>query len=429
MFWKRIMYVWHTLSQFELIYILLAIHEIIPPLLLEFGIPKTIAFIIPLLTQITIFKIFLNSKLKVPFSGNLKIAYICTIFLTITCIIIQGELRGTPIWTNTINYFTFHFISTNGIMGYLIPLCILIGLKPVKFNHIIKCTYFIFIFGSAYFLYLLLNHNLFEYNTASLDNEEYNFYLLRNIAKLTSLILLLYPFIREKKYWYYCLIIHFFALFYLIFFGRRAASFELITYIIGAGYFILQKISKLKSLIFIICVGLLFTVFSKQSWFDKYTINMQNKLEVDNRSEGDRYFIKDVFNSTDLFFGRGINGQYYHPGFTTIDKEGNINTTNYRYGNETGYFNMILHGGLFYTLLYVLILLYCAILGFFDTNNDLTKAFSIYIFIYLITLYGGFPPTYNVHDFLMWFGAVICSKKRLRYLNNNQISRIFKISI
>lgn len=193
--------------------------------------------------------------------------------------------------------------------------------------------------------------------------------------------------------------------------GRRGGTATSILYL-GLLWYVYTTGNKGGSKISAFFAGVLmlaagFVIFSNLSdTFFSYIV--ERGLE-DNRTDRNMDFMMDVFAGNDWIYGRGWFGQYYDSVY------------GYRYSIETGYFALLLRGGVVYLIPYVSILILTFINGFFRSNNILCKAFGVMAVMQLIELYPWGWPAFTFNFFALWIGVFICNKPYYRKLTDSQI--------
>lgn len=124
---------------------------------------------------------------------------------------------------------------------------------------------------------------------------------------------------------------------------------------------------------------------------------MERGME-DSRSFVELFFLNDFGdNYMDWLFGRGINGTYYCPLFTPVQRQ----------IIETGFLFMILKGGLVYLLLYVLLFAHAIWKGF-RSHSVVLKIMAMELSIRLLTLYPFGLPAFGYTDFFCWIFILYC---------------------
>ncbi len=138
------------------------------------------------------------------------------------------------------------------------------------------------------------------------------------------------------------------------------------------------------------------------------------------RSEVEQYFYRDM-STKDWIIGKGISGKYFCPG--VIEGVGGISI--YRNIIETGYLQVILNTGILGLGLILLIAIPAIIKGLFYSNNILSKAAGIWIFLFLIYMYPGTITRFSMHYILIWICIGICYSKDIRSLSESDLREKF----
>ena len=184
-----------------------------------------------------------------------------------------------------------------------------------------------------------------------------------------------------------------------------------------------SKLFKFLPFFIIITVFFLFNQHFehyKDLLFDK----LVGRISEDTRTDLFTMFFSDMRHH--FIFGKGMNASYYFPlGGFEIDGV-YYGRVEYRYLIENGYLQLMLTGGIVYIVLYVLVLLPAAILGFFKSSNLFVKACGIVIFLRLIDMFLYGLPALNLAYILVWICVGICYKESMRRLSNDEIMSEFK---
>lgn len=161
------------------------------------------------------------------------------------------------------------------------------------------------------------------------------------------------------------------------------------------------KVRKKTFLIIAIIVCVFGTVeFDFTRFLDSYFEVMSTKIDKNTRESTEVDFIND-FGIFDWIFGRGMSGTFKSFSVAHLDKL-NRNII------ETGYLNLILHGGILFLFPYLYFLCKSAYLGFFKSSNPYMKGFGIYIAINLIFLYPGGTPLLAFRYILLFMLMRFC---------------------
>lgn len=185
--------------------------------------------------------------------------------------------------------------------------------------------------------------------------------------------------------------------------GRRSASAIFLGYLIIP--FIFYLFGRRKRLLFFGIMIIIFismiSIRGVENLVENYFPVLTDRLDQDTRSGTEADFYKDMDGVADWTFGRGMHGTYRSPAVADTDR---LN----RYVIETGYLNIILHGGLLMLIPYVLLLLFASYKGFFHSNNMYVKGCAAYVLYHLIILYPDGTPKFTLEYLILFAMIRIC---------------------
>lgn len=193
--------------------------------------------------------------------------------------------------------------------------------------------------------------------------------------------------------------------------GRRSAAASVLFFL-----FIIFLIKIRKHLFTIIIISFLLyntpSIISKASsdFSEKFLI-LSERLDKNTREGVETEFYKDFKEIHEWLFGRGISGTYKSPSMTTLG------LSIHRSGIETGYLNLILHGGVSLLIPYIIILLY-AILNIKRKvqSHFNTKAIITFIIFHIIWLYPAGTPQLGLEFIILWILiSISLSPSRITY--------------
>jgi hypothetical protein len=139
--------------------------------------------------------------------------------------------------------------------------------------------------------------------------------------------------------------------------------------------------------------------FFEQKFFSDFSI-LQNRMFDDTRESVTNDYYRDM-HGLDYIFGRGSEGLVYSSDW------------GYRSIIETGYLDMILHGGIIYLFLYIYLLFIPAKRALLS-KNKLAKAMALFLFIDIICLYPGGHLEFNLNTTVLWMCVSLCSNRYFR---------------
>lgn len=297
------------------------------------------------------------------------------------------------------------------MLYYLTPLMALLVLSNQRlsaaFKYWIICIFFAFLF-TFLFRDVILVSALSEINEFA-DDSGLSFYNYLNIANfLPSSVTGMFFFVicniwRSKKERIFVYFMILAALLTVTLLGRRGGIASIVFYI---GLLFVLKLKYKPYLIFLISIGfvLVYTAFLTYSnEIENAFPILFNRLTDNTRSWAENEFFKD-FDGDWLTYlvGRGSKGMYYSP---TYGMRGVI---------ETGYLDLILHGGVISLTLTLLAYFYGFYMGFFHSRNLLVNAMALYLFANILFMYPGTPIDLSIGTYGVWLCVACCSNKNIR---------------
>ena len=299
------------------------------------------------------------------------------------------------------------------IFLYLVPFVMLFP-KTIYFYK--RTFYTILILGVFYILYDLMYLKYLLYsagdNTTSMGIVEH---FSQNLGLPCGLLLLTFVYHSRKQnlFAFFVLILTFL---FAVIRARRGLilmSFSMLFF----SYYIYQFANKTKivnivfSFFIIIIISFVAVKIYEANKKDSFRL-ITERIGQQTRSQVEQYFYRDM-NTKDWIIGKGIDGKYYCPGVI----EGVSGISIYRNVIETGYLQVILNTGLLGLGIILLIAIPAIIKGLFYSNNILSKAAGIWIFLFLIYMYPGTITRFSMHYILIWICIGICYSKDIRSLS------------
>lgn len=320
----------------------------------------------------------------------------------------------------TTGFSGFSPFNQYGWPSLIIPLIVFIGFRDLSLKAIFK---FSCIYGLIGFLITVLNFKDIFRPNLGMSGEEYQNYI--EIAGMsvvflfsTSFMLLCYAFV-PSKYRNIAFLAMLICTLIVLVTARRASLFMNLLFMMLTFYlyvFTSKKGSKFIKLLFILSI----VVFGVSTFFmyaDSTFSLFFTRLDESSRAPVELAFYDSFKGETlDWIFGRGINGTYYCILFDD-------SFVNYRGIIETGYLYIILKGGIISLIFYLFYLLNSAYLGFFKTNNMLTKAMALYLVAHVIYLMPFGLPTFSLEYIIVWICVVYCQSKVWRMKSDIEIKR------
>lgn len=145
---------------------------------------------------------------------------------------------------------------------------------------------------------------------------------------------------------------------------------------------------------------------------------LQSRVYTDSRSNVYVSFINDL-KGFDWVIGRGIDGKYYNPMTYWSLIDDSYREIIYRDNIENGFLYHILKGGIISIVMFMYISLKAIHLGLYRSNNILSKAFAIYILIYIIQMISFGQPSLSIKYVFVWLSISFCFSKNFRTISEN----------
>jgi hypothetical protein len=188
--------------------------------------------------------------------------------------------------------------------------------------------------------------------------------------------------------------------------------------------FLRIKATKFFKLIPVFSGIIIISIFGIDMLPASLTSRITDRLTEDSRSDLFSSFFKEMDDYK--YVGKGMNGTYYFPSGGELADEG-VTFTDVQYRNviENGYLQLFLNGGIVYDVIFVLLLLPAAILGFFKSKNQLAKSCGVIIFLWLIDMIVYGMPRLTMGYILVWIAVGACYKQSFREQTNEEIEEAF----
>ena len=198
-----------------------------------------------------------------------------------------------------------------------------------------------------------------------------------------------------------------------LFAGRRSVAASLLFFIL-ISIIIYLRGKKMKFLFLMLLFLSLFTFkmdYLLETLEDTFVV-LFDRIDADTRSGVEDDFFRDFKGVEEWLFGRGMDGTYRSPSVAELD-------TMNRRGIETGYLNIILHGGLFLLFPYIILLLYSVINNVARRKDSyFSLSVIVYIIFHFVWLYPSGTPKLNLEYFVLW-NFIAISYLTPDYFNND----------
>ncbi len=354
-------------------------------------------------------------ELRIPFRGIYKSLFVLYLLICVIMIIRGYMIDYNYQWISIYGLINYHFFSPYYILPYLMPLVVLIPYKYYDLSLFIRYSIIVSIISIIVLIIFyrqILNISL---SLAKGFEGDYGFgSSFANIYIPFAFTVLCKRYIKNKIW-----IINSLALLLSLFINaiaaRRGGTFIIATLFLFNIYFLIKVIRGWKKIFmcviffFILIIGLYLFQTSQQFSF------IRERGVEDTRSGVDKALLSQM-SDCELIFGKGLNGRYYYPLNLSEDY-----LNGWRYGSETGFYNLVLKGGYIMAILYIILLAYPALMGIFKSKNILCKAFGFYIILSLVELYPFGWLLFDMKFLIIWLGVSLCYNKSVRLLNDNQM--------
>lgn len=320
-------------------------------------------------------------------------------------------------WISTAGFLNFHFLDKYYILPYLMPLIAFIPWRYYKFDR--YCTYAAWIGIASCCALLLFWNSIIESSLASMmgdeatqgDGREFRFY----ISFVFSVLLVAYI---KQRTWKMNMLGLVSMIFINMIAARRGQSLSSAVLFVAALYMwskYTQRSLGLMSKVIIVAVICVAAYFVLHSSLFEYLF--YRGME-DNRSGVDEALVSQM-SDWEMWFGKGLNGRYYYP----IHVDDYLN--GWRYGSETGFYNIVLKGGYLMAFTYILLLLIPAYKGMFKSRNMLCKAGGFFLLLSLLELYPFGWLEFSPKFLAIWMMVSLCTSPEVRCMNDAEIKQQF----
>lgn len=392
---------------------------------LKYYVPNAVCnAIISLSAMLFILVIFRNIRSN-PFTGWTGIAYTILILWSV-CLTFHmffiADVRGTFVEYKGLTTWILAYLGSMAFLPNLLPFTLLLFPKRYKFDfcYLWRIMWLMCILYICYypFAFWSMIHYSWTFESSGAKWGEAGTYgdfivnSTKGIASLAPMVIMVYfKEYLQKKQWCWFLVAYIGSILIAAYLARRGGFVMSVLYLTLVWWMYAlnnKRTSKVKMVFMAVIVGLLgFVLFTNMN--DSFFSTLIERGVEDSRSGVENSFYTDMGSMSDWVFGRGWFGQYYDSGFDR-----------YRTGLETGFLTLILRGGLFYLIPYVVILILTFIKGYFLSNNLFCKSFALICLMQVINLYPFGWPSFNFFHFIIWLGVWVCNSS-LRRLTDREI--------
>ena len=341
----------------------------------------------------------------------LKAFYIIYLLFQVTIIV-----RGFQFEYKFVKYMLFDL--RYGFLIYFVPIVMLF---PKDLIYLKKVFTTIIILGIFFIIYdlIFISDLLYPYGR-NVRSQSIIETFVQALSIPSGFLLLTYSY-HSKKWKLFAILIIVLTLIFSLIRARRGLIFISLNMLIFA-YF-LYYFSNKKKIINTIFSIILFSIliFMVERVYNENRKGLfsffESRKTEDTRQNVENCFYRGMSN-IDWIIGKGINGTYYCP---RID---NGTFESYRTVIETGYFQIILKGGIVSLALLLLIAIPAMIKGLFYSKNILSKGCGLWILLFLIESYPGTFNTFTMHYILVWISIGICFSSEIRNMEESEMKKI-----
>lgn len=314
-------------------------------------------------------------------------------------------------WQGMIN---FHFFTPTYILPYLMPLIVFIPCQYYNFRPFIKCSLIVACISIVLFV-IFFNDIIYAASMSLMGNDDFNATgaSLAHIYMPVGFAVLCQRFISKKVWIINSIGLILTLLIYAVAARRGATVISACLFLFNLYFYINSKSQAAKIIAVILSTVIIVCAFYFFMTSDMFAY-IQHRGMTDTRSAVDDALVNQM-SDWELVFGKGLNGRYYFP-LRQDDYLGG-----WRYGSETGFFNIVLKGGYLMAILYIILLAYPALTAILKSKNTLCKALGFYIILSLVELYPFGWLSFNLKFLIIWMGIALCLNKVTREMSDRQI--------
>lgn len=318
-------------------------------------------------------------------------------------------------WDSMMSLIRFHLLDQTYILPYLMPLVLFVPYRYYRFDKIVKLTKWISLI--TVFSFIVFLPQIIQ----SSQNAMMGLYTNDNLVDGTDIVFygkfcfiaLCWKYV-PTNIWRYNLLGLIVCFICLMIAARRGSSLTYLIILLYLAYeYSKHHGSMTKIIILMIGGGLMLFVLKSDVFFYIFERGME-----DTRSYVQGEMLSQM-SRADMIFGKGLNGRYYCP----LGVDNYLN--GWRYGIETGFYNIVLKGGYLMAFMYIGLLLKPALCGIFKSQNQLCKVGGFYILLSLWELYPFGWLTFDIKFLIIWMMVVLCMNPSIRRMTDEQIKYQF----
>lgn len=344
-------------------------------------------------------------------------------FFLLLCIImiIRGYLIDYPFqWISLSGMINFHLFMPTYIICYFMPLTTLIPLKYINFRLILNFAVFFSIV--SFLLAFFFRDQILTASTLGaigLEEESVDLVKGQDLAffGVFSFMSLLYFYLPSKK-WKICMFGLFVTFFLMVLGGRRGSTMLFSILILASFYFFTLSQPKLVKWSFRIILTISLIIIGYYLIHSSIMSFILERGMEDNRTAVEEAMLEQM-TFLEKLFGQGLNGRYYYP--LLLDDHLN----GWRYGIETGFYNLVLKGGYLLAFVYIVLLAIPAFKGLFKAENLFCKAGGFYIIYSLFCLWPFGHLSFDLSFLFIWIMVTCCMDNEILHMTDDEIKQKF----
>lgn len=362
--------------------------------------PKLIYNVIQLMFGATFVICFIKEKKSISYLDS-DIKIVLRLFIVWSIIIVTYGL----LTDFSVRLIMLYVVQPTTMLIYITPCFMLIKYDKEKIAILAKWLFVNIIVGLLFYFALRNKIDVSSLNDISVEGNV-SFFSYLNIAQYPSHCFLAASFLfiygAFKTKWKMWLLWFAFAMAIIsaLLLGRRSSAAVPVGVLLAKVFYDFYHRPKMLFGVLI----LLFAVYVGYDYLEEKFLSTFVILQ-DRAFDNTRYWVEHDFyrdmHGLDYIVGRGSNGLVYS---SELGRRNII---------ETGYLNMILHGGVIYLFMYLYLLVVSAIRGLLSRNKILI-AMSLFIFIRVACLYPGGHLSFSMITMALWACVSICSSRKHR---------------
>jgi len=190
--------------------------------------------------------------------------------------------------------------------------------------------------------------------------------------------------------------------------------------------FKIKSILRLSFLVLIVPIILFqYSIETGESAFEILGFQeAESDLSTDTRTFLYKEVFSDLIDTNQLLVGKGANGRYFSEFFTN-----DLGIIADRESVEVGILAILLKGGLIAVFLYLAILFLAIYYAFFKSNNSYVVGLGLMLTLYVVLLFIENILNYSSYNLWLWFFIGICLSKKIRIMNNREITLLLRAKI